>query len=392
MIMLGLYHSGRAAASDAVPRKLEEGIRWYEKAAAAGYADAMTSLGFLYLSQGNADAKVVELFHKAAQQGKTAAMSALGLLYAQGRGVPRNEGQSFAWTKKAAENDDKFAAYELSDMYLSGRGTRQDLVEAVGWCRNAAVKGLAPAMYKLSLFYGNGVGVKKDDEQGFTWALKAAQAGLAIAMADVGSRYKKGIGVPTDLAEAKRWFEAGEKAGDAKAMFGLSSLYDEGADVTADPGLAADWMVRAIRGNSYRAIESIMRRPADWSQPFRVELQKRLHEAGIYDGPINGEIDASTRRAIAALSGRAGARSPYPPSPSDTVAAKMPGRAMPSSGAAGTATLRCPRSTASWHVVADVTECLDQSCSTRRPCRRKRSGPNPGWRRPDRWPTARRPR
>jgi TPR repeat protein len=298
MLMLGIYYARHNAAAG----NRDEAARWYDKAAAAGNTAAMVSLGFLRLSQHNADTEAVSLFRKAAERGSTAAMSALSLLYAQGRGVPRNDGQAFAWTRKAAEYDDEFAAYELSDMYLNGRGTRQDVVEAAGWCRIAAAKGLAPAMYKMSLFYGNGVGVTKDNGQAFAWTLKAAQAGFATAMADLGGRYRQGIGVAADPAEAKRWFERGAKAGEARAMFGMSRLYAEGAGVAVDPRVAADWMVQAIRGNSYGAIDSIMNRPADWSKAFREELQKRLHEAGVYEGPINGEIGASTRRAIAVLS------------------------------------------------------------------------------------------
>jgi hypothetical protein len=41
-----------------------------------------------------------------------------------------------------------------------------------------------------------------------------------------------------------------------------------------------------------------------WSKEFRRALQKRLHEAGVYNGPIDGEFRQSTLIAITSFVNR----------------------------------------------------------------------------------------
>jgi peptidoglycan hydrolase-like protein with peptidoglycan-binding domain len=38
-----------------------------------------------------------------------------------------------------------------------------------------------------------------------------------------------------------------------------------------------------------------------WSKEFRRELQRRMHEAGAYDGKIDGKFGEGTKTAIEAL-------------------------------------------------------------------------------------------
>lgn len=302
MRMLGFYHSGKADPSDTVARSLNESIRWYKKAAQSGDARAMTSLGFLYRSKRKDDTKAAEWFHKGAEKGDGSAMSTLSRLYAQGRGVPKDSVQSFEWAKKAAQNGDDFAVYELAQMYFNGNGTRQDFVEATLWYLKAAEKGFAPAMTQLARMYTAGMGLAQDLSRGFEWAKTAAEAGSPIAMYQVGTLYLQGTGVSSNPSEAKKWYEKAANAGEAEGMFALSYLYDKGLGVTANPGLAADWMILAIRSHSYQAAESVMRTPWKWSKTFRKEFQKRLNEAGVYQGTIDGNIGSGSRRAIAAMS------------------------------------------------------------------------------------------
>jgi uncharacterized protein len=308
MVLLGVYHSGSGGPAESVPRKLDEAIRWYERAAASGDAGAMTSLGFLHKSQRKDHASAARWFRQAAEKGNKAAMSALSRLYAQGSGVPKNDALAFEWAKKAAADGNEWAAYELADMYFKGRGTRQEFVEAAHWYRRAADKGFLPAMTQLAQLYTNGMGVAKDQKRGFEWALKAAEAGSSTGMYQVGTYYLQGNGTAAKPAEARRWYEQAANAGDAEAMYGLSFIYANGRGVATNAGLAADWMVRAISAGSFQAAESVMRKPSSWSKGFRQALQKRLSEAGVYKGKTDGNIDATTRRSIVALSGRELAR------------------------------------------------------------------------------------
>ncbi|MDH3580472.1 MAG: sel1 repeat family protein [Hyphomicrobiales bacterium] len=301
MKMLGLYHAGNPDPSDSVSRSLDEAVRWYEKAVQADDDGAMTSLGLVYLDRRKDAIRAADWFGKAAEKGDAAAMSLLALLYADGRGVARDDSKGFEWIKKAAEAGDERAGYELANMYFEGRGTRQDFVEAAHWYRKAADKGDMMAMNRLARMYINGLGLAQDVKRGFEWTLKAAEKGSAIAMYQTGTHYLQGAGVVANPAEAKKWYEKAANAGEAEGMFGLSYLYDKGQGVAASPGMAADWMILAIRSKSFQAVESVMRTPQSWSENFRKEFQKRLREAGVYTGKIDGDIGSGSRRAIAEL-------------------------------------------------------------------------------------------
>ncbi len=303
MRLLALYHNGKADSSDRVPRRQDEAIIWYEKAAKSGDAGAMTSLGFIYLTKRKDDAKAFEWFGKAADKGNAVAMSMLARLYEQGRGVPKDEAKSFEWAKKAADkaDDNGATAYDLAQMYFAGAGTRQDFVEAAHWYRKSAEKGFTPAMIKLAQIYTAGMGLAQDPARGLEWARQAAEAGSPVAMYQVGTHHLLGNGSPPDPLKAKQWYEKAANAGEAEAMFGLSYIYDKGLGVTANPGMAADWMVLAIREKSFQAAESVMHTPWKWTETFRREFQKRLLEAGVYQGKIDGDIGSGSRRAIVEL-------------------------------------------------------------------------------------------
>lgn len=305
MVMLGIYHAGHASPSDTVARNSDQALGWYEKAAQAGDADAMLALGFFYRSQRKDDGKAAEWFRKAADKGNTIAMMALSRCYAEGRGVAKAAGQSFAWLKKAAELGDSLAAAELAQRYLTGEGTRQDSVEAAHWFGKAADQGVVPAMVQLAEIYTNGIGVAQDRKRAFEWSMKAAQAGSSLAMYQVGTYYLHANGTPANSAEAKRWFEQAAQAGEAEAMFGLSAIYATGDGAAADPRAAAGWMIKAIEAGSYQVAENLMKTPGKWNEAFRRELQKGLQQAGVYKGDVSGKLDLPTRRAIAALGGRA---------------------------------------------------------------------------------------
>src|SRR6202007_2864630 len=76
-----------------------------QKAATAGYIDAMNDLGVLYQNgQGVAQNydKAREWFQKAADAGNADAMNNLGELYYHGRGVARDHTPARDWHAKAA--------------------------------------------------------------------------------------------------------------------------------------------------------------------------------------------------------------------------------------------------------------------------------------------------
>ncbi len=301
MNLLGLYHSGKATTSDSVPRDLDEAIRWYRKAADNGGTAAMSALGILYLSRRGDSVQALHWLRQAAKSGDGSAMLQLSQIYRDGNGVPQDASKSYEWARKAAQKGESLAALELAEKYLRGNGTRQDYVEAAHWYREASEKGSAIATLKLAQLYINGKGLAKDAKRSFELAKASAEAGLPNAMYRLGRYYLIGIGTPKDKAEGRRWLEKAASLGEENAMFNLSYFYDRARETGVDPGMAADWMIRAIRAQSAQAAEYLIRRPWDFSVAFRKELQKRLKEAGYYQGAIDGKLGPGSRRAIGNL-------------------------------------------------------------------------------------------
>lgn len=301
MLMLGAYHKLNAGSSGAAaPRNIAEAARWYGMAAEKGEMRAMTALGFLNQIDRKNLAGAKQWFQKAAEKSDPAAMYALSKLLAQSFEV-KDHPEIIRWLRLAAQNDHAVAAFELAEMYLAGTQVLQNSVEAVRWFRLAANKGITPAMVRLAGLYAHGNGVAKNMTESFRWFLKAAEGGYPYAMYEVGNHYLFGMGVTKNLVEAKRWYQKAAEGAEPEGMYGLAYLYDQGLGIARDPAVAADFMMEAIQAGSFQAAKMIMTKPWALNPDFRKELQKRLREAGLYNGKIDGAMGAETRRAIAEL-------------------------------------------------------------------------------------------
>lgn len=307
MFLLGTYYRyGPDLTGAAGEKNLDQALHWYRLAAEKGEAHAMTALGFLQQSARNLG-EAESWFRKAAETGDAVAMYALSQLLApRAKNWSAIEVERLRWLRRAAEKGEMMAAFDLGEMYLKGSdGVSADPVEAAKWYRKAADKGLPHAMVQLGVLYGAGKGVPKDPGEQFVWVEAAAKAGHPLAMYGLGDLYLRGDGIAKDFAEAMLWFQKAADLGEPEAMHGLSYVYHFGVGVRRDPALAADWMIKAIRAGGLTAALNVISKSSAFSLEFRKELQKRLQTAGVYRGPINGVIDAATRKAIAELTRQA---------------------------------------------------------------------------------------
>ncbi len=71
------------------------------------------------MGSGAAVAKRVGSIRDAAQRGDPKAQFALGSMLADGRGVPRDYGESAVWLRRAAEQGIDEAAFKLSNIYAA---------------------------------------------------------------------------------------------------------------------------------------------------------------------------------------------------------------------------------------------------------------------------------
>jgi len=291
------------------PHDVAQGRRWYERCSKAGSAGCSYLLA-LQLRSGTKHAKdlpaAIALLRKAAAAGYAEAMTVLGLVYERGEGVPVNRETAHAWYQKAAGAGDRDSMFNLGLDYRDGRGTAVDIGQARFWLQKAADAGdtdaprllaalaaRAPqalaatqaiettpasdpvaaealvkqaqntpfeqaaqrrALYEqaaaLGSVYARGVlganycrgdGVAKDERRCHSVYLLLAEEGQALYQRLVGLQYINGVGVPVDYDAARYWLEKASNGGDSMAMMYVGMIYDPASKMIPNQELAAIW-------------------------------------------------------------------------------------------------------------------------------------------------------
>jgi TPR repeat protein len=195
MYYLGMMlEYGRDPASEP-----DEGSDWIEKAAEAGNANAMVTLGEWAIDAGYAR----RWFGKAAEAGHTTAMVALGAL-----AIGPNH-DLYDTARKAGNIGLGALLVKDSDPDLAHQ-----------WFEKAAEAGNVDAMNLLGMW-------AKDSDPVLAryWFEKAAEAGNVDAMSNLGWLVKD-----SDPDQAQHWLEKAAKAGDVKATFYLGHILLEDTD------------------------------------------------------------------------------------------------------------------------------------------------------------------
>ena len=141
-------------------------------------------------------------FSVAAEAGLDLAQYNLGILYYTGRGVERDLGLSYRWTRAAAEQGHAAAQANLGSLYLAGDGVEQNSEQGVAWLERAARGGNAPAAFSLANFHRDGDHTPRDLIKAHAWAVQAEHLGHPEA-ATLRKRVEAGLS-PSQLAEARR--------------------------------------------------------------------------------------------------------------------------------------------------------------------------------------------
>lgn len=115
------------------PSVLKETMDRLKKPAESGVPSAQTSLGFCYgLSKDYSES--VRWYQKAAEQGDADAQLRLGLAYKNGEGVSQNYDEGIKWLSRAAGQGYALAQYFLGSSYsLTNQGVQQNYVTALMW-------------------------------------------------------------------------------------------------------------------------------------------------------------------------------------------------------------------------------------------------------------------
>ena len=237
--------------------------------------------------------QIAELKTKAAK-GDAEAQFGLAQAYSRGDGVPEDEGESFKWTTRAAENGHAKAAYELAVAYRYGErfGVTTNAPLALRWLTAAADRGLVEAQTELASSYSDGGppgtlswGTPKDLVEAANWYRKAAEQGDVYASAMLGAIHSSGEGVPTNKVEAAKWYRKAADQGDRVAQSSLGEMYlhGEGVPTNTTEGLRLIELAVASLEAKLKALEKYTNRVLDTVRGvWGPELSKQCALLGDY--------------------------------------------------------------------------------------------------------------
>lgn len=193
-----LLLAAASAGAAEVPATYPEAMRWYERAAQDGVADAQ----FL-----------------------------LGRMLETGRLRARDPAAAARWYGKAAAQGHLLAQFRLGTMYETGFGVARDPTAAAGWYAKAAAQGLADAQYNLARLYETGVGVAADKARALALYRQAAAHGLGRAQLNLGLLLRDNAANPETRIEAALWLS---RAADADVAGAAAARDDLLAGLSAD--------------------------------------------------------------------------------------------------------------------------------------------------------------
>ncbi len=281
--------------------RFAEAIPHYRAAAEAGDPIGQAGLGTAHLYGSGveqSDSEAFRLLNLSADQGYAIAESSLAFMYREGVGVPASSTTAAALDHRSAEKGYDVAQNNLGDLYLTGEGVRESAEKAAAWYRLAALQNNVDAQYRLAGLYYSGIGVTQSREETARWLTQAADQGHVPSQTWLGRLYYDGDGVEQSFAKAFDLFSAAAEHDDPEAHFRLAIHYIGAQGVSEDVGKAADHYITSLR----LGLKWLIDRESDqWLEEEARAVQHKLRELGLYTGPVNGQIGATTRTAMRKL-------------------------------------------------------------------------------------------
>lgn len=216
---------------------IEEGVRWYAKAADGGDSDGMRELARYTLDQpdrNQSHRKALELLQTAVDDENTQAMILLGTCYENGESVKKNDKKAFELYLRAAELEDIDAYFLVGTCYQTGTGTGKDLKKAKYWLEKGVEEDNGFCLDALGHMYLYGEGVREDDEKAFELLSKAYDAGDTGVTYTLAGLYEDGTGTPQDIEKAIELYTEAVDLGVPEAYAMLGYYYETGTRVPRD--------------------------------------------------------------------------------------------------------------------------------------------------------------
>lgn len=281
--------------------RYQEAFETYGKAASLGDVIGQAGLGIAYLHGIGTEVshdKALDWLSKSAAQGYPIGQTGLAVMYQMGHGVEVSPDKALALYRQAAEQGYHGAQDQLGDLYRQGALVETSEKTAADWYERAAEQGNSDAQYQLALIYSGDDTDLRDEVRAIHWARAAADQGAPEAMRLLGNLHFQGIGFEKSAVEAARWFRKAADAGDTMSLGNLAWMHEAGRGVARDPERAAVLYIVALRAG---AEWPVVRPAADWDPDTARALQRKLAEAGVYSGPVQGSIGPNTQEAMRGL-------------------------------------------------------------------------------------------
>lgn len=214
-------------------------LRHWQRGAEAGETECMRRLARVLLEGPAAVRAPVEglrWLERAADAGDADAPFALGEILRAGRhGVPRDLPRARHWLAVAADQGASAeASHLLAHLYETGLGGKRDAVLAARYYAQAAEAGRGESAHRLGVLYRLGSGVEKDATRAAAMFARALDLGVAKAAVNLGDLHFLGLGVARDHARA---FALYAQAADQGVPWGLcrqSAMLRFGEGVAVD--------------------------------------------------------------------------------------------------------------------------------------------------------------
>lgn len=195
---------------------------------------------------------------------------------------------AIALYRAAAEAGDLRAMVSLGLILETGDGVAQDAAAAIALYERAAAGGSPDAAINLAVALFEGRAVPRDVARAAALLEQASDAGSGIASYNLGALVDQGVATPALPALA--YFQKAAREGEPRGWRAAAVLLDEGRGTPRDPDRAAEMLLRGLAADQGETLRSLTEESAAgaWRQDTLVALQRRLADAGHYDGAIDG--------------------------------------------------------------------------------------------------------
>lgn len=278
-------------------------LRTLRRLAEGGNATVMHRLGRMYaggIGVARDDTEALGWFRKGAAAGNINSTAMVAIALIEGRGAGKDPQEGVYLLRAAAEKDNHEAMYRLGVLLVQGKVVEKDLAEAVRLLSRAAAAEHVPSMVDLGVMHQQGLGLTVNFSEAARWYKRGADAGNSLGMMYLGVLYEQGKGVERSEATAARLYRQAAELGHFFGHHNYAAMLDRGRGVERNSEQAADHVLKALALGNPFTYQQITKGAQGWSVEFRRALQRKLRDAGVFEGRIDGTIKGASLKAVEA--------------------------------------------------------------------------------------------